>query len=194
MPQRGFMCRLGLSELSASVSARKVVVQNDIMGYSVNFVSVRASRSDFTLQISQLFFLNLPRNMHLEWHQLVYLLPPCATAPVSHGKFPRKSLVLLLLPLHAISHGRIIMSPVPYPCTESKRLQWGKASHSSALSHYLWIYRSPLAQVAWPWENPQWASPHWNGNIYKADVLLGLVSLRPLHCLEWGLFHPRAEM
>ncbi len=56
MPQRGFMCRLGLVELSASVSARKVVAQNDIMGYPVNFVSVRASRSDFTLQIPQLFF------------------------------------------------------------------------------------------------------------------------------------------
>lgn len=46
------MCRLGLGELSASVSARKAVVQNDmndIMGYPVNFVSVSASRSDFTL-------------------------------------------------------------------------------------------------------------------------------------------------
>lgn len=117
------MCRLGLGELSASVSARKVVVRNDIMGYPVNLVSVHASRSDFTLQISQLFFLNLPRNMHLERHQLVYLLLPCATAPASHGKFTGKSLVVLLLPLHTISHGRIIILAVLYPHTESKRLQ-----------------------------------------------------------------------
>lgn len=103
MPQRGFMCRLGLGELSASVSARKVVVQNDIMGCPVNFVSVRAPRSDFTLQVSQLLFKSAKK--HALRMRPACFLPPCATEPASHGKIPRKSLVLFLLLYNANRHG-----------------------------------------------------------------------------------------
>lgn len=111
------MCRLGLVELSASVSARKVVAQNDIMGYPVNFVSVRASRSDFTLQIPQLFFKPAKKRA---LGARPARFSPSALGHCTYISWENPlSLLLLLLPNRC---GRVVMSPALYPCSENEML------------------------------------------------------------------------